>query len=234
MLTLELDRSGRSELNILCLGAHGDDIEIGCGGTLLKWLNQYENVSCRWVVFSATPDRRCECAAGADAFLQRARRKTVDILTFRDGFMPFQGTEVKEYFERLKTEFSPDVIFTPYLHDRHQDHRLLCDLTWHTFRGHLILEYEVPKYDGDFGQPNVFVPLDEAVCRRKLDALITSFPSQRAKRWYSEETFRAVLQLRAMEAGLTTGFAEAFYGRKMLIGGELPAGPVNNFPPPDR
>ncbi|MBN1513097.1 MAG: PIG-L family deacetylase [Phycisphaerae bacterium] len=218
MQTLELGRSSKSGLNILCLGAHGDDIEIGCGGTLLKWLDQYENVSCRWVVFSANPDRRRECAAGADLFLQRARQKTVDILTFRDGFMPFQGIEVKEYFERLKTEFAPDVIFTHYLYDRHQDHRLVCDLTWNTFRGHLILEYEVPKYDGDFGQPNVFVPLDEAVCRRKIDALLTCFPSQRTKRWYSEETFRAVLQLRAMEAGLTTGYAEAFYGRKVIVG----------------
>ncbi len=234
MQTLELGRSDGDGLNILCLGAHGDDIEIGCGGTLLKWLDQFENVSCRWVVFSADSDRRPECAAGADAFLRQARHKTVDILTFRDGFMPFQGTQIKEYFERLKAEFTPDVIFTHCLHDRHQDHRLLCDLTWNTFRNHLILEYEIPKYDGDFGQPNVFVALDEAVCRRKLDALQTCFVSQRSKRWFSQETFRAVLQLRAMEAGLAGGGAEAFYARKLLIGGPPPVGPVNNSPPPDR
>lgn len=136
-------------LTILCLGAHCDDIEIGCGGTLLRWLKEYPGTSCRWEVFSGNEERRRECQASADAFLAEASERRVDVLGYRDGFLPYQGEQVKDKFERLKREINPDVVFTHYLQDRHQDHRLLSELTWNTFRDHLILEYEIPKYDGD-------------------------------------------------------------------------------------
>ena len=216
MATSSLREFGRRPCNILCLGAHADDIEIGCGGTLLKLLEQHEQVSCRWIVFSADAERERECRTGAERFLRRAVHPQVDVLHFRDGFMPFEGTAIKEHFERLKDEAPPDLIFTHYLRDRHQDHRLLSELTWNTFRHHLILEYEVPKYDGDFGQPNVFVELSDEQGRRKIEYLMQCYETQRRKRWFAEETFRAVLRLRGMEAAASTGWAEGFYGRKLL------------------
>lgn len=217
MLHLHFERLADRPLTILCLGAHGDDIEIGCGGTLLKLLDKYDNVSCRWVVFSASAERKRECTVSAEVFLERAQDKRLDVMPFRDGFMPFEGAKVKECFERLKTEISPDVVFTHYLNDRHQDHRLVSELTWNTFRDHLILEYEVPKYDGDFGQPNVFVPLDESDCQRKIELLLRCYQTQQLRQWFSADTFRAVLRLRGVEAGAESGFAEGFYGRKLVL-----------------
>lgn len=217
MLKLHLDRPADRPLTILCLGAHGDDIEIGCGGTLLKLLHKYDNVSCRWVVFSASAERKRECTASAEAFLEGAPESRLDVMSFRDGFMPFEGAKVKDCFERLKTEISPDVVFTHYMNDRHQDHRLVADLTWNTFRNHLILEYEVPKYDGDFGQPNVFVPLEESDCQRKIEFLLRCYQTQQSKQWFSADTFRAVLRLRGIEAGAESGFAEGLYGRKLVL-----------------
>jgi LmbE family N-acetylglucosaminyl deacetylase len=151
-------------------------------------------------------------------FLAGAGQRRVDVLKFRDGFMPYHGAEVKDCFERLKAEVSPDIIFTPHLHDRHQDHRFLAELTWNTFRDHLILEYEIPKYEGDLGQPNVFVPLGETHCRRKIEYLLSCYRTQHDKRWFSDETFRAVLRLRAIECAADSGYAEAFHGRKLLLG----------------
>lgn len=217
MLHLRFERLADRPLTILCLGAHGDDIEIGCGGTLLKLLSKYDNVSCRWVVFSASAERKRECTASAEAFLEGAPERRLDVMPFRDGFMPFEGAKVKDCFERLKTEISPDVVFTHYLNDRHQDHRLVAELTWNTFRNHLILEYEVPKYDGDFGQPNVFVPLNESDCQRKIELLLRCYQTQQLKQWFSADTFRAVLRLRGVEAGAESGFAEGFYGRKLVL-----------------
>jgi LmbE family N-acetylglucosaminyl deacetylase len=204
-------------LRILCVGAHSDDIEIGCGGTLLTLLERYECLSVKWVVFSGSAIRAAEAQASAERFLERTGERQIDVLGFRDGFFPAQFSEIKEHFETLKF-FRPDVVFTHYRDDRHQDHRVLSDLAWNTFRDHTILEYEIPKYDGDFGQPNVFVPLAPKVAQRKTDILLSAFASQRGKAWFDEQTFLAVLRLRGMECAAPSRFAEAFYGRKMTIG----------------
>jgi LmbE family N-acetylglucosaminyl deacetylase len=212
-LSLPPDRPVR----LLLLGAHSDDIEIGCGGTLLSLLRHRPGSMVHWVVFSASNDREDEARRSATAFLEDAAEKDVRICGFRDGFLPFEGRAVKEYFETLKADVSPDLVFTHRLEDRHQDHRLIAELTWNTFRDHTILEYEIPKYEGDLGQPNVFVPLDQEVSRRKLDLLMTMFSTQRSKRWFTEEVFTGLMRLRAMEAGLTDGHAEAFHSRKLLL-----------------
>jgi LmbE family N-acetylglucosaminyl deacetylase len=218
MQSISLARPNGDPLKILCLGAHADDIEIGCGGTLLTLLESHGPVHIHWVVFTTDDDRAHEAALSAETLLKDVAQKSVSIRQFRDGFLPFSSPEVKECFEEIKKEVSPDIIFTHYRDDRHQDHRLISDLTWNTWRDHLILEYEVPKYDGDFGTPNVFVPLGEAVCKRKIDHLLASFPSQRgAKYWFTEETFLAVARLRGMESGPGNRFAEAFYCRKSVL-----------------
>jgi LmbE family N-acetylglucosaminyl deacetylase len=202
---------------VLCLGAHSDDIEIGCGGTLFHLIEGAHPIEVTWVVFSGEGQREHEARASAQALLARAKSAEIRIERFRDGFFPSQGGPIKEYFEALKQHVAPDLIFTHYRHDLHQDHRLVSELTWNTFRDHLVLEYEIPKYDGDFGTPNVFVPLDETRCRRKVDLLLTHFASQRDRRWFSEELFRSVLRLRGMEANAPDGYAEAFYGRKIVV-----------------
>jgi LmbE family N-acetylglucosaminyl deacetylase len=202
---------------VLCLGAHSDDLEIGCGGTLLQLTEGERPIEVTWIVFSGDGQREREARASAEALLAGAKSADIRTERFRDGFFPSQAAAIKEYFEALKPQVAPDVIFTHYRHDLHQDHRLISELTWNTFRDHVILEYEIPKYDGDFGSPNVFVPLDEARCRRKIDLLLTHFGSQRDRRWFSEELFRSVLRLRGMEANAPDGYAEAFYGRKILL-----------------
>jgi len=202
---------------VLCLGAHSDDIEIGCGGTLLQLTEEEQPVEVTWVVFSGEGPREEEARASARAVLARAKSAQIEIEHFRDGFFPAQSAEIKERFEALKKRVQPDLIFTHYRNDLHQDHRLIGELTWNTFRDHVILEYEVPKYDGDFGSPNVFVPLDASRCRRKIELLMTHFASQRDRRWFSEDLFLAALRLRGMEANAPDGYAEAFYGRKVVL-----------------
>jgi LmbE family N-acetylglucosaminyl deacetylase len=201
---------------ILCVGAHSDDIEIGCGGTLLTLLARYERVSVKWVVFSGSEARAAEARASAELFLKNAGERQIDVYSFRDGFFPAQFAEIKERFEALKA-FRPDLVFTHYRDDRHQDHRVLSDLAWNTFRDHTILEYEIPKYDGDFGQANVFVPISPETARRKSEVLLSAFASQRDKPWFDAETFLAVLRLRGMECASPTRLAEGFYGRKISI-----------------
>ncbi len=217
MLAIPLLKPGKTPLRVLCLGAHSDDIEIGCGGTLLSLLDNNHQVDVRWVVFSASEERSREAKASAAAFLAQAHEKVVALKNYRDGFFPFIGAAIKDEFEQLKEEFQPDVVFTHFRDDRHQDHRLISDLTWNTFRKHLILEYEIPKYDGDFGQPNVFVPLTDTICQRKIALLLACFASQREKPWFDEQTFRAVLRLRGMEANAPGRYAEAFYCRKFVL-----------------
>jgi len=202
---------------LLCLGAHSDDIEIGCGGTIIAILERYENVIVHWLVFSSNEERAREALASAGVFLAGARHQEVSIKGFRDGFFPFQGEQIKEEFEAVKQRFSPDLVLTHYRDDRHQDHRLISDLTWNTFRNHLILEYEIPKYDGDIGSPNFFVPLEESICSRKIRYILESFGSQRQKQWFDEQTFSAILRLRGMEANSPTHYAEAFYCRKVIL-----------------
>jgi LmbE family N-acetylglucosaminyl deacetylase len=218
MLKAQLPKVEGSNYGILCLGSHCDDIEIGCGGTILHLLAEHSNATVFWVVLSSTEARAEEARRSAAAFLEKARCKEVLIKTFKDGFLPYQGAEVKSFFEELKQKISPDLIFTHYRHDLHQDHRLACELTWNTWRDHLILEYEIPKYDGDFGTPNCFVELNESLCRDKVRSIVNSFASQREKHWFSEDIFLAVLRLRGMECRSATGYAEAFYSRKLVLG----------------
>jgi LmbE family N-acetylglucosaminyl deacetylase len=218
MLNLSLRKPADSTYRLLCLGAHSDDIEIGCGGTILALLERYDHVIVNWAVFSSTEVRAREARDSADAFLTCAQEKKVVVKDYRDGFFPFLGGQIKEEFEALKREFHPDLVFTHYRDDRHQDHRLISDLTWNTFRNHVILEYEVPKYDGDLGQPNFFFPLEDSVCSRKIQIIIESFRSQRQKQWFDEQTFLAILRLRGMEANSPTRHAEAFYCRKAVLG----------------
>jgi LmbE family N-acetylglucosaminyl deacetylase len=218
MIDLILREKGASSLRVLCLGAHSDDIEIGCGGTVLSLLNRYENVSFHWIVFSSNEERANEARASAKMFLVKSKEKEIVVRDYRDGFFPFIGDRIKEEFEAIKRNINPDLIFTHYRNDRHQDHRLISDLTWNTFRDHLIMEYEIPKYDGDLGSPNFFMPLEEAVCSQKIQYLLESFRSQGDKRWFDEQTFKAILRLRGMEANSPTLYAEGFYCRKAVLG----------------
>jgi LmbE family N-acetylglucosaminyl deacetylase len=200
---------------ILCLGAHADDIEIGAGGTMLRLLQEHPGAKVHWVVFSARGPRQIEAQQSASLFLEQAGARKVSTLDFRDGFFPYQGEAIKEAFEVLKAEVDPDLILTHASGDAHQDHRLINELTWNTFRCHSILEFEIPKYDGDLGRPNVFVPLTSETCQRKIDHLVAAFPSQAGKHWFTDETFRSILRLRGIECG--SHYAEAFFGRKLLL-----------------
>jgi LmbE family N-acetylglucosaminyl deacetylase len=218
MIALGLPDGGRPLERILCLGAHCDDIEIGCSGTVLKLVETHPEVSVTWVVLGSNERRAQEALESAHALLASVKKKNIVIKAFRDGFFPYEGGEIKAYFEELKREVTPDVVLTHQRHDLHQDHRLVSELSWNTFRDHLILEYEIPKYDGDLGSPNVFVHLDEALCRRKIANILGSFRSQADKRWFTEDLFRAILRLRGMESNAPSGYAEAFYCRKAVLG----------------
>ena len=202
---------------VLCLGAHADDIEIGCGGTLLKLLRARQDLEIWWVVFSAESGRAREARASARSLLKGARNQKLIIKNFRNSFFPAQTASIKAFFEKLKPSVRPDLVLTHHRDDRHQDHRVLSDLAWNTFRDHLILEYEIPKYDGDLGNPNVYVSLDDDLCRRKTDALLKFFRSQAAKHWFTADTFLALMRLRGLECGPGTKYAEAFYGRKLVL-----------------
>jgi LmbE family N-acetylglucosaminyl deacetylase len=218
MLNLELLAGDADPLSVLCLGAHCDDIDIGCGATLLE-LAARRRVSATWVVFSSNQLRANELRKSAKGFLRNAVAAEVVVKEYRDGFLPYVGGEVKDEFERLKSTCRPDLILTHSRHDLHQDHRLVCELTWNTFRDHLILEYEIPKYDGDLGSPNVFVPISEESAREKVRCLLDSYASQGGKPWFTEDLFLALLRVRGMECNSPTGLAEAFYGRKLVLGG---------------
>jgi LmbE family N-acetylglucosaminyl deacetylase len=203
--------------SILCVGAHSDDIEIGCGGTILQLLRAYQNCDVTWVVFSAKGLRRREAVSSAQRFLKDARKATIVTKDFKESFFPYRGEEIKSYFEALKKQVDPDLVFTHYRQDLHQDHRIVSELAWNTFRDHLILEYEIPKYDGDLGQPNVYVPVDSALAKEKVKILMDCFGSQRSRQWFSKDTFHAMLRLRGVESNSSTKYAEAFYGRKIVL-----------------
>ena len=217
MLPLLARRDGGEPLRLLAIGAHSDDIEIGCGGTILKLIEEESVAEVSWVVLTGERTRAKEAALSADALLGDVPGKRVILKNFRDGYFPYDGAEIKEFFEELKAELSPDLILTHQRSDLHQDHRVTCELTWNTFRDHLILEYEIPKYDGDMGRPNLFVPLDDSLCRRKIDHLMTHFTSQVPKRWFKEDLFSGILRLRGMECNSQTSYAEAFYCRKATL-----------------
>jgi len=203
---------------ILCLGAHSDDIEIGCGGTILRLIESRKNLDFYWMVLSSNETRAKEARKSAQSFLRGARSKRIVVKPFRDGFLPHIGGPVKECFEELKREFAPDVIFTHFRNDLHQDHRFVSELTWNTFRNHLIFEYEIPKYDADLGSPNFFVPLSDSQCRRKVKGLMRHFGSQRDRQWFSEDLFEGLMRLRGIEAASPTRYAEAFHCRKISLG----------------
>ena len=204
-------------MQVLCIGAHSDDIEIGCGGTILKLLRDRPRCNVMWVVLSARGTRKQEALRSARAFLARAGSKTIVTKAFKESFFPHCGDAVKTYFERLKRTIDPDVIFTHCRHDLHQDHRVVCELTWNTFRRHQILEYEIPKYDGDLGQPNVYVSLADDVADEKVRLLMKGFGTQRSRQWFTDDTFYALLRLRGIEANAAGRHAEAFYGRKLIV-----------------
>jgi LmbE family N-acetylglucosaminyl deacetylase len=217
MHSLRLSRDRSAPLKVLCLGAHSDDIEIGCGGTILRLAELYPKCVFHWVVFAATGIRAAEAQCGAKLFVGASVLEGPLLKAFPDGFMPFAGAEVKAVFEELKS-VSPDLIFTHHRHDAHQDHRFLAELTWNTFRDHLIFEYEIPKYDGDLGRPSVFVPLGYEVCEKKVRYIMDTFQSQHSRRWFQPDTFFSLLRLRGVECNAPSGYAEAFHCRKLLLG----------------
>lgn len=218
MLSLDLRHARPGGVsNVLCLGAHADDIEIGCGATLLSLIASHPGLAVTWVVFSARGPRIAEARGSAAAFLAGAGATQVHVHDFRDGFFPHEGAAIKETFEGLKS-VKPDLVFTHFRDDLHQDHRVLAELTWNTFRDHLVLEYEIPKFDGGLGSPNVFVPAAEEHVRRKTGLLLEHFASQAGKRWFTEDLFRSLMRLRGMECNSPSNFAEAFYARKIVVG----------------
>ena len=216
MKALRLAEPG-DRLSVLCLGAHSDDIEIGAGATLLSLLERGIQLEVHWCVLSGGAERAAEARKSAADFLVKATASQVEVKAFPDGFFPEYGEAIKEWFESLKQRIEPDLILTHRRDDAHQDHRLVSRLTWNTFRDHCILEYEIPKWDGDIGQPNVYVPVSAAALQRKIDLLMLHFGSQRSKQWFDEETFRGLARLRGMECRAPERYAEAFFGRKLSL-----------------
>lgn len=217
MLGLVPEREPSEALRVLCLGAHSDDVEIGVGGTLLRLAERPEALHVRWVVFSGDGEREREARESAVRLMEGGDSLEVDVHDFRDGFFPEQWAAIKETFEELKKEDEPDLVFTHRLEDRHQDHRTIAELTWNAFRDHLILEYEIPKYEGDLGKPNAYVPLSAETARRKAAHVAKAFPSQRGKSWFEEETFVGLARLRGVECGAEEKHAEAFHARKAIL-----------------
>jgi LmbE family N-acetylglucosaminyl deacetylase len=216
MKGLQLAKPGE-RFSVLCLGAHSDDIEIGAGATLLSLIERGVHLDVHWCVLSGGGLRDEEAKNSAADFLAKAAGARVEVMSFRDGFFPEQGEAIKQWFEALKQRVEPDLILTHRRDDAHQDHRKVCQLTWNTFRDHQILEYEIPKWDGDIGQPNVYVPVSAAAIRHKIELLMAHFGSQRSKQWFDDETFRGLARIRGMECRAPERYAEAFFGRKLAL-----------------
>ncbi|HET8813244.1 MAG TPA: PIG-L deacetylase family protein [Gaiella sp.] len=208
---------GQPIRRVLAIGAHSDDLEIGCGGTILSLVRANPGLAVQWVVLAASGDRADEARRSAELLLGDAAESSVDVLGFRDGYLPHTASDVKDAFEELKARVRPDLVLTHTRDDLHQDHRLVCELTWNTFRDHVVLEYEIPKWDGDTGRPNVYVALEEAVVQQKLDLLGAHFETQRGKDWYDVEVFRGLMRIRGMECRAPSGYAEAFVARKLTL-----------------
>jgi LmbE family N-acetylglucosaminyl deacetylase len=216
MRALQFARPG-DRLSVLCLGAHSDDIEIGTGATLLSMMDRGIHLDVHWCVLSAVGEREKEAKAAAADFLSRAASTHIEVMPFQDGFFPEQGDAIKSWFEMLKARANPDLILTHYRDDAHQDHRQVCRLTWNTFRDHCVLEYEIPKWDGDLGQPNLYIPVSAEVLRRKIELLNVHFGSQRSKQWFDSELFLGLARLRGMECRAPERYAEAFFARKLTV-----------------
>ena len=202
---------------ILCLGAHPDDIEIGCGGTILKIIDELPKAEFCWVVFSGSKSRAKEALQSATAFLNQIKLKHIDIQDFRESYFPFVGASIKDCFEKLKSNYSPDLILTHTKKDAHQDHRLISDLTWNTYRDNLIMEYEIPKFDGDLQTPNLYVHLNENIVQKKVKLICNLFQSQTKKQWFSKETFKSIMRIRGVESNSPSKYAEAFHCRKLVF-----------------
>jgi LmbE family N-acetylglucosaminyl deacetylase len=216
MKALQFAAAG-DRLSVLCLGAHSDDIEIGAGATLLSLIDRGIQLDVRWCVLSGVDKREHEARASAIEFLTGAADVEIEVMAFRDGFFPEQGEQIKFWFEALKARANPDVIFTHRGDDAHQDHRQVSRLTWNTFRDHCILEYEIPKWDGDLGKPNFYLPISARALERKIELLVAHFGSQRSKLWFDAETFRGLARLRGMECRAVERYAEAFVARKLVM-----------------
>ena len=216
MIPLKLPTKG-DRLSVLCLGAHSDDIEIGAGAALLHWISAGVHLDVLWCVLSGSADREEEARESAADFLTGATNARVEVMPFRDGYFPSEGEKIKAWFEALKPRFQPDLIFTHRRDDAHQDHREVCRHTWNTFRDHLVLEYEIPKWDGDLGQPNLYVPIAGPILERKIDLLAKHFGTQRSKHWFDRETFSGLARLRGMECRAEDRYAEAFFARKVTL-----------------
>lgn len=217
MMPLRLGAGDGRPGTILFLGAHCDDVEIGCGATVLRLIEAYPDADFQWVIFSSDEKRAAETRRAAGMLMAGATRSNVTIKTFRNSFFPYIGIELKEFFEELKRSINPDVVFTHHRDDRHQDHRTLSDLTWNSFRSHLIVEYEIPKYDGDLGQPNLYVPVTEVMIQRKIETLMACYATQANHQWFTPDTFAGLMRIRGIECDSPTGYAEAFHARKMIV-----------------
>jgi len=202
---------------VLLLGAHCDDIEIGCGASIQRLLEEYSNIAVYWVVLSSNPTREAEARKSAELYLHGVSCKTIEVRAFRNAYFPYIGAQIKDYFEQLKQAVQPDLVFTHYRHDDHQDHRVTSELTWNTFRNHFILEYEVPKFEGGLGSPNFFVPLTQLQAEIKSQRLVECFGSEATKSWFTSSTFMGLMRLRGVECNAPDGYAEAFYCRKAVL-----------------
>jgi len=205
-------------LRVLCLGAHSDDIEIGAGGAILSWIASGVRLDVNWCVASASGEREEEARRSAVAFLDGAVSASIEIGDFKDSFFPYQGERIKNWIGMIRSNCEPDIVLTHRREDAHQDHREIAQLTWNAFRNHLILEYEIPKWDGDLGQSNFYIPLSSGVLEKKMALLVKYFGTQRSKDWFDPETFRGLARLRGMECRAPDRYAEAFNVRKIIAG----------------
>lgn len=217
MISLNLLKNRNDPLSILCIGAHSDDLEIGCGGSILRLQRIYSNTTIYWVVLSANEKRAEEARKSAILFTEQCKKSYLFIENYRDSFFPYIGYEIKEYFEKLKTKCSPDIIFTHNRADMHQDHRIVSELTWNSFRNNFILEYEIPKWDGDLGVPNFYVHLENDLAEKKIRNILENFNSQKNRDWFDRETFSSMMRIRGMESRSPSGYAEGFFCKKAAI-----------------
>jgi LmbE family N-acetylglucosaminyl deacetylase len=217
MLPMAFGTTGSGPLTLLCLGAHSDDLEIGCGGTVLRLLSERPGSSVHWIVFSATPERETEARASAADFLAQAGERRVVVKSFKESYFPYVATSIKDFFEELKQSVQPDLVFCHRRLDMHQDHRLIAELAWNTFRNHSVLEFEIPKYEGDLGHPNLFVPLSRSVADLKVELILRHFASQANRAWFRPDTFHGLMSVRAVECNASEGRAEAFYAPKLIV-----------------
>lgn len=217
MLNFQLSNEPGERLKILCLGAHCDDIEIGCGATLMRLLDEHPNAEVLWVVFSSNETREIEARKSAEIYLKNHKNFKIEINQFRNGFFPYIAQDIKEYFEQLKQSFDPDLIFSHYLLDRHQDHRTIAELTWNTFRNHTILQYEILKYEGDLKTPNFYSIINSGYLEKKVNLLLSCFISESDKHWFTKESFMALMRIRGVESGGVTGYAEGFHADKIIF-----------------